>query len=60
MPDSRTLPAPVRLGPENQENREREFFKRLQQNLANDDPGRQHRKADEFRALILGHCDCPA
>jgi len=40
MPDSRTLPAPVRLGPENQENREREFFKRLQQNLANDDLGR--------------------
>jgi len=60
MPDSRTLPALARLEPENQENRKREFFKRLQQNLANDDPGQQHRKADEFRTLILGRCDGPA
>jgi len=54
MPDSRTIAAQVRLGLESQENRKREFFKRLQQNLADDDPNQQDRMVDEFRALMLG------
>jgi hypothetical protein len=36
------------------ETRKREFFKRLAENLANDDPQQQDRLADEFRDLILG------
>jgi hypothetical protein len=42
------------LHSESRENRQREFFKRLKENLANDDPNRQDRLVDEFRTLILG------
>ncbi len=51
---SKAIAALVRLGLESQENRKREFFKRLQQNLATDDPKEQDRMVDEFRTLILG------
>ena len=44
----------IRLGLENQESRKREFFHKLKQNLASDDPKQQDRLVDEFRALILG------
>ena len=44
----------VRIGLESQENRKREFFKRLKENLAGDDPRQEDRLVDEFRALILG------
>ena len=44
----------MRLGLEGQENRKREFFRRLKENLANDDPNQQDRLVDEFRMLILG------
>lgn len=37
-----------------QANRKREFFKKLKENLANDDPKEQDRMVDEFRSLILG------
>ena len=43
-----------RLGLESQEHRKREFFGRLKENLANDDPNQQDRLIDEFRALIFG------
>jgi hypothetical protein len=42
----------VRL--ESQANRNREFFKRLKENLAENDPKEQDRIVDEFRSLILG------
>ena len=51
---SKAIAALVRLGLENQEHRKREFFKRLKENLANDDPSQQDRVVDDFRALILG------
>jgi hypothetical protein len=51
---SRAISALVRLGLESQENRKREFFKRLKENLADDDPNQQDRLVDEFRTLILG------
>ena len=51
---SKAIAALVRLGLESQENRKREFFKRLKANLSNDDPKDQDRLVDEFRALILG------
>ena len=41
-------------GLENQESRKREFFKKLKENLADDDPSQQDRLVDEFRTLILG------
>jgi hypothetical protein len=44
----------VRLGLESQENRKREFFRRLKENLADDDPNQQDLLVDEFRTLILG------
>ena len=47
---SRAIAILVRLGLESQQNRKREFFKRLRQNLANDDPRQQDRLLDEFRA----------
>src|SRR6202165_1774267 len=52
---SKAIAALVRLGLESQENRKREFFKRLKENLADDDPKQQDRLVDEFRTLILGH-----
>lgn len=51
---SRAIAALVRIGLESQENRKREFFRKLKENLANDDPSRQDQLVDEFRALILG------
>ena len=51
---SKAITALVRLGLESQENRKREFFKRLKTNLSDDDPKQQDRMVDEFRALILG------
>ncbi len=51
---SKAIAALVRLGLESQANRKREFFKRLKENLAKDDPEEQDRMVDEFRALILG------
>jgi len=54
MSISKAIAALVRLGLESQEDRKREFFKRLRENLANDDPSQQDRVVDEFRTLILG------
>src|SRR5882762_5280678 len=51
---SKAIAALVRLGLESQENRKREFFKRLKENLADEDPNQQDRLVDEFRTLILG------
>jgi hypothetical protein len=51
---SKAIAALVRLGLVSQEDRKREFFKRLKENLANDDPRQADRLVDEFRALILG------
>jgi len=51
---SKAIAALVRLGLESPENRKRDFFKRLKENLANDTPNDQERLVDEFRALILG------
>ena len=51
---SKAIATLVRLGLENQHERKREFFKKLRQNLANDDPEQEERLADEFRDLILG------
>jgi uncharacterized protein (DUF342 family) len=51
---SKAIATLVRLGLESQENRKREFFRRMKENLANDDPKQQDRLVDEFRALILG------
>jgi hypothetical protein len=52
---SKAIATLVRLGLESQEERKREFFKRLKENLADDNPAHQDRMVDEFRALILGH-----
>lgn len=51
---SRALAVLVRIGLESQEQRKREFFKKLRANLAKDDPQQQDRLVDEFSALILG------
>jgi len=51
---SKAIATLVRLGLEGQQDRKREFFKRLKQNLAEDDPKQQDRLVNEFRALILG------
>ena len=51
---SKAIAALVRIGLESQANRKREFFKRLKENLAKDDPRQQDRMVDEFRTLILG------
>ncbi len=51
---SKAIAALVRLGLESQARRKREFFSRLRENLANDDPKSQDRVVDEFRSLILG------
>ena len=55
MSMSKAIASLVRLGLENQESRKREFFRKLKQNLDNDDPAMEDRLVDEFRALILGH-----
>jgi hypothetical protein len=54
MSMSKAISALVRLGLEGQEMRKREFFGKLKENLANDDPDQQDRMVDEFRTLILG------
>ena len=51
---SKAIAALVRLGLENQEQRKREFFSKLKENLATKDPKQQDRLVDEFRDLILG------
>ena len=51
---SKAIAALVRIGLESQEDRKRNFFKRLKENLADDDPSQQDRLVDEFRTLILG------
>ena len=51
---SKAIAALVRLGLESQEHRKREFFKRMKENLAKDDPAQQDRLVDEFRTIILG------
>jgi hypothetical protein len=51
---SKAIAALVGIGLESQANRKREFFKRLKENLAEDDPRQQDRMVDEFRTLILG------
>jgi hypothetical protein len=52
---SKAIATLVRLGLEGQESRKREFFKKLKENLADDDSAEQDRLVDEFRALVLGH-----
>lgn len=52
---SKAIAALVRLGIESQAERKRTFFKKLRENLSNDDPKQQDHLVDEFRALILGH-----
>ena len=54
MSMSKAIARLVRLGLECQEDRKREFFHRLRENLANDDPRQQDRLLEEFRSLILG------
>jgi uncharacterized protein YlaN (UPF0358 family) len=51
---SKAIAALVRLGLMNQEDRKREFFRKLKENLASGDPKQEDRLVDEFRALILG------
>ena len=51
---SKAIAALVRMGLESQEDRKRDFFKRLKENLAHDDPDQEDRMVDEFRTLILG------
>jgi len=53
MSISKAIAALVRLGLEGQESRKRDFFKRLKENLEDDDASQQDRLVDEFRALIL-------
>lgn len=52
---SKAIAALVRIGLEGQEQRKREFFKKLKSNLASADPSREDELLDEFRSLILGH-----
>jgi hypothetical protein len=54
MSMSKAIAALVHLGLEGHENRKREFFRRLKENLANNDPKQEDRLVDEFRTLILG------
>lgn len=51
---SKAIATLVRLGLESQANRKREFFRKLKDNLAEDDPKQQDQIVDEFRNLILG------
>jgi len=51
---AKTVAALVRIGLESQKDGKRDFFRRLKENLANDDPNQQDRLVDEFRTLILG------
>lgn len=51
---SKAISALVLMGLESQEARKKEFFKRLKENLDNDDPKQQDQLVDDFRNLILG------
>ena len=51
---SKAIASLVRLGIESQADRKRVFFKKLKENLTNDDPKQQDQLVDEFRDLILG------
>ena len=51
---SKAIAALVRLGLMNQEDRKREFFRKLKENLAGGDSKQEDRLVNEFRALILG------
>lgn len=51
---SKAIATLVRLGLEGQASRKREFFRKMKDNLANNNPKQQDRLVDEFRALILG------
>jgi hypothetical protein len=51
---SKAIATLVRIGLDSQTNRRREFFEKLEENLADDDPKQQDRLVDEFRDLILG------
>ena len=50
----KAISALVRLGLQGQEDRKREFFRKLKANLESDDPKQQDKMVDEFRTLILG------
>ena len=50
---SKAIVTLVRLGLETQEQRKREFFKKMKANLASDNPADQDRVIDEFRMLTL-------
>src|SRR5260370_9989552 len=47
---SKAIAALVRFGLDGQESLKREFFRRLKENLSNDDPNPHDRLVDEFRA----------
>ena len=51
---SKAIAALVRIGLKRQEQRKREFFKKLKANLASEDPSQEDQLVDEFRSLILG------
>lgn len=51
---SKAIASLVRIGLEGQEDRKREFFRKLKANLANEDPRQQDQMVDDFRRLILG------
>jgi len=51
---SKAIAALVRIGLDAQANRKREFFKKLRENLVEDNPQEYDRLVDEFRDLILG------
>lgn len=51
---SKALSTLVRLGLEGQDQRKREFLKKLKANLNNDDSASAEQVIDEFRDLILG------
>ena len=56
---SKAITALVRAGLESQENRKREFFKRLKEKFADDDPEQENRLIEEFQSLILGRRPMP-
>jgi hypothetical protein len=51
---SKAIATLVRLGLKGQDDRKRVFFRKLKENLSNDDPKQQDRLVDEFRSLVLG------
>lgn len=51
---SKAIATLVKIALEGQEQRKREFFKKLKANLAGDDPRKEDELVDEFRSIILG------